>query len=341
MEKDKKNYQILIVEDNLGDFVLVEDYLDEMISDPQIVRTENFRETKKILFEEKQKFDVILLDISLPDKSGEQLISEMIAIADDIPIIVLTGYVDASFAIKTLHMGVSDYLVKDELNPVILYKSIIYNIERNKNLVRIQDSEQRYADLFQLNPQPMWVFDLETLQFLYVNQAATKHYGYSLEEFMNMDIMKLRPKEEVDFTENILEKMRRDNPSYIRVILNHIKKDGNVIRVEAHSNAIEFHGRKCRLVLINDITSKLKYLEAIESQNEKLRDIAWIQSHILRAPLSRMMGLIELIKNDDLDPAEIKEFLSLLLNSANELDEIIKDVVDKAQQITIQETIKP
>jgi PAS domain S-box-containing protein len=341
MEKDKKKYQILIVEDNLGDFVLVEEYLDEMIAEPQVFRAENFKETKTILTEKKTKFDVIFLDISLPDKSGEQLISEMISIAESTPIIVLTGYVDANFAIKSLHMGVSDYLVKDEMNPVILYKSIIYNIERNKNFVRLQESEQRYADLFQLNPQPMWVFDLETLAFLNVNQAAIRHYGYSLSEFMSMNIMNLRPKEEFGHIEQLLERTREGNPNYLRVILNHVKKDGTLIRIESHSNAIDFQGRKCRLVLINDITSKLKYLEAIEAQNEKLRDIAWIQSHILRAPLSRMMGLIELIKNENLNLEETREFLSHILNSANELDEIIKEVVDKAQQISIQDHIKP
>lgn len=238
-------------------------------------------------------------------------------------------------------MGISDYLLKDELSSTILFKSIIYNIERNKNFVRLQESEQRYADLFQLSPQPMWVFDLETLEFLNVNQAAIEHYGYSLEEFMHMSIMDIRPKEEIEYTENLLKSTRRDNPKQLKVILNHLKKDGTRIRVEAHSNAIEFLGRRCRLVLANDITAKLKYLEAIESQNEKLRDIAWIQSHVLRAPLSRMMGIIELIQREDMEMDDIKGFLSHLINSAHELDEVIKDVVEKAKQIPGQDYYSP
>jgi PAS domain S-box-containing protein len=340
MEKDKKKYRILLVEDNLGDYVLVEEYLDDMISDPQISRTENFKETKEVLTSNPNVFDVILLDITLPDKSGEQLISEMMDIAGHVPVIVLTGYSDAKFAIKSLNMGVADYLLKDELNPTILHKSIIYNIERNKNIVRLQDSEQRYADLFQLSPQPMWVFDMETLAFLNVNQAAIQHYGYSLEEFMQMTIMEIRPVEEWPFTEKILNSIQNENPSHLKYILNHIKKDGTKIRVEVLSNPIVFQGRKCRIILANDITSKLKYLEAIETQNEKLRDIAWIQSHILRAPLSRMMGIIEMIKREDLELSEIKEYLSHIINSAYELDEIIKDVVDKAQQISFQDVSK-
>jgi len=337
MVKDKKSYQILLVEDNLGDFFLVEEYLQEMISEPYILRTENFRETREILTEKKQKFDVILLDLTLPDKSGEQLISEMMSIAENIPIIVLTGYADATFAIKSLSMGVSDYLLKDDLSPVVLFKSIVYNIERNKNLVRLQESEQRYADLFQLSPQPMWVFDLETLEFLNINQAAISHYGYSLEEFKNMTIKDIRPKEELEFAENLIEATGNENTKYIRAVLNHVKRDGTLMRVEVHSNPIDLQGRSCRLVLANDITSKLKYLEAIETQNEKMRDIAWTQSHILRAPLSRMMGLIDLIRNDDMEVSEMKGFLGHLVNSAKEFDTIIRDVVEKAQQISIQD----
>jgi PAS domain S-box-containing protein len=337
MVKNKKSYQILVIEDNPGDYILVEEYLEEMITDPKILRTENFKETNEILLEKKSKFDVILLDLTLPDKSGEQLIGEMISIVDNVPIIVLTGYADANFAIKSLSMGVSDYLLKDDLSPVVLFKSIVYNIERNKNLIRLQESEQRYSDLFQLSPQPMWVFDLETLEFLNVNQAAIVHYGYSLEEFMSMTIKDIRPKEEAGFAENLIEQTRKENSRPVRAIFNHVKKDGTLIRVEAHSNAIDFQGRRCRLVLANDITSKLKYLEAIETQNEKMRDIAWTQSHILRSPLSRMMGLIDLIQNDDLEVSELKEFLRHLVDSAKEFDAIIREVVEKAQQISIED----
>jgi PAS domain S-box-containing protein len=341
MEKDKKKYQVLLVEDNLGDFILVEEYLNDLISDPHIYRTESFKETKGVLTNSQMVFDVILLDITLPDKSGEQLISEMMDIAGHVPIIVLTGYADANFAIKSLNMGVADYLLKDELSPIILYKSIVYNIERNKNIVRLQESEHRYFDLFQLSPQPMWVFDMETLDFLNVNQAAVQHYGYSVEEFMQMSILDIRPAEDWTYTEKLVESIKIENPKYLRVIVNHTKKDGTRIRVETYSNELEFQGRKCRLVLVHDITAKLKYLEAIETQNEKLRDIAWIQSHILRAPLSRMMGIIEMINREDLESSEIKEYLGHIINSAYELDEIIKDVVDKAQQISFQDASKP
>lgn len=207
MRKDNKEYKILVVEDNLGDFMLVEEYLDETILSPYILRCENFKQAKETLLRENKNLDVVLLDLSLPDKSGETLINEVVDISEGLPIIVLTGYTDANFAIKSLSMGVCDFLLKDDLSATTLYKSIVYNIERNKNIVQLQESEQRYADLFHLSPQPMWVYELGSLKFLNVNHAAINHYGYSFEEFMNMTLSDIRPDEDIPILKDTIEKI--------------------------------------------------------------------------------------------------------------------------------------
>lgn len=338
MRKDNKEYSILIVEDNLGDFMLVEEYLDETILSPKIIRCETFKKAKEILLNKNKNLDVVLLDLSLPDKSGETLIHEVTEISEGLPIIVLTGYTDANFAVKSLSMGISDYLLKDDLSPTTLYKSIVYNIERNKNLVKLLESEQKYADLFHLSPQPMWVYDLESLLFLNVNQAAINHYGYSHDEFMTMTISEIRPKEDIPIMLSTLEKIKADNMGIYRGVLNHRKKDGSIIRVEVISNPLNLGERKTWLVLANDITSKLKYLEAIETQNEKLRDIAWIQSHMVRAPLARLLGLVEILKNEKLSKMDFENFLNHIKDSATELDDVVRDIVDKAQKIDINKS---
>jgi DNA-binding NtrC family response regulator len=73
------------------------------------------------------EIEVILLDLSLPDKQREDLIAGILSISENIPVIVITGSVEASFAIHSLSMGVSDYLLKEVLNANTLYKSILYN----------------------------------------------------------------------------------------------------------------------------------------------------------------------------------------------------------------------
>lgn len=196
MERDPHPYRILVVEDNPGDFTLIEDFLHEQILTPIIDSAETFQVAVDRLAQQPSP-DVVLLDMSLPDKSGEALLVAMLEKTIGIPMIVLTGYADLSFGVKSLAMGVSDYLLKDDLSPLSLYKSMIYSIERKRKMAAIEESERRYSELFHISPQPMWVYDIATLRFLNVNEAAIRHYGYSRAEFLAMNLRDIRPPSEI------------------------------------------------------------------------------------------------------------------------------------------------
>src|SRR5690606_21379179 len=111
---------------------------------------------------------------TLPDHHGEELIKEIVGQSHGAPVVALTGLADLEFSVKSIALGIADYLLKDDLNASVLHKSILYNLERKKAVSAIQESEQRYSDLFHLSPQPMWVYDIKTLEFLDVNEAAIK-----------------------------------------------------------------------------------------------------------------------------------------------------------------------
>ncbi|WP_162127909.1 PAS domain S-box protein [Flavobacterium phycosphaerae] len=333
--KDHKPYQILIVEDNLGDYTLIVDYLEERFESPVISWAKNFKDAKTILTDSNIKCDLILLDLTLPDKSGEELITEIIQLSHEIPLIILTGYSDINFGIKSLSLGVSDYLIKDELDSNSLYKSIVYNIERKKTLLQLETSERRYSDLFHLSPQPMWVYDIETLRFLDVNLAAEKHYGYSLQEFLGMTIKDIRPEEDIPELIERVEFLNQTKGSYSMGTFRHKKKNGEIIYVEIQSNTLPFQNTTGRIILANDVTERFTYIDAIEKQNEKLKEIAWIQSHVVRAPLARMMSLIDIIKNYGIDDNDNEKLLTHLLESAEELDIIIKDISRKSEGINL------
>ncbi len=333
--KDNKKYQIVVVEDNPGDFTLIEDYLEEKFLSPKIYWAKNFKEVKTIIADETIKSDLMLLDLSLPDKSGEELITEMAKCCHDIPLIILTGYSDNTFAIKSLSLGVSDYLIKDELDANSLHKSIIYNIERKKTLLQLENSEKRYNDLFHLSPQPMWVYDTVSLRFLDVNLAAEKNYGYSLQEFLGMTIKDIRPVEDIPQLIKRVEFFNEKPASFNVGIYRHQKKSGEIIYVEIQSNTIPFQDAVGRIILANDVTERITYVEQIEKQNQKLKEIAWIQSHVVRAPLARMMSLIDIIKNYGIEEHDSENLLGHLLNSAQEFDIIIKDIVKRSESIQV------
>ena len=84
---------------------------------------------------------------------------------------------------------------------------------------------------------------------------------------------------------------------------------------------------------IRDITEKKLNQVAVEKQNERLREIAWTQSHVVRAPLARMLGLIDLIKEEELCEREKNDLLDHIYSSATELDGIIKNIVHKSQLV--------
>ncbi|MGZ3754900.1 MAG: PAS domain S-box protein [Mucilaginibacter sp.] len=202
--------------------------------------------------------------------------------------------------------------------------------ERKLSDLLLVESEKRYSDLFNLSPMPIWVFDLKTLYFLNVNEAAIKHYGYSRDEFMAMTIRDIRPKHKLSDMESVLSETDKPNEMTSKGVFTHKKKNGELIEVDVQSNTIDYKGRKARLVIAHDITDRLKYIVKMEKQNQTLKEISWMQSHIIRAPLVKIMGLIPLVQNNGDDEQERKRVLAYLAESANELDEVIKSINEKS-----------
>ena len=126
--------------------------------------------------------------------------------------------------------------------------------ERKRAEEKLRDSEQRYRELFENNPHPMWFYEMETLAILAVNNAAVTHYGYTREEFLEMTLKDLRPIEDIP----ILLKALADFNSHIHINSKHRhkKKDGTIIQVEVTSHEISFEGRTARLAMVNDITER-------------------------------------------------------------------------------------
>jgi PAS domain S-box-containing protein len=130
--------------------------------------------------------------------------------------------------------------------------------------IKFRQSEERYRLLFENNPLPMWVFDVETLGFLTINDAAILHYGYSREEFLSMTIKDIRPQGEIPA---LLESFSTVNRGMDYAgIWKHQKKDGGIIDVEITSHELIFDGRTAELVLANDVTERKVAEESIRFQ---------------------------------------------------------------------------
>jgi len=269
---------ILVVEDHIGDYILIEEYLSEEHLEINLTRATTFKEAKDKLTN-THNYNVVLLDLSLPDvENNETLVKDIVSLSTNIPIIVLTGYASKNFGVKTLSLGISDYLLKDELNAPQLAKSIFYSIERKNIDFKLSESERKYKALFDFSPYPMWVLDKHTLDFLKVNDEAIKLYGYSTNEFLSMNVRDLWVPEIKKEIHNIW----KDNyHQKFNTSVKHLKKDGSIIHVEILSNPIDFDGREARVTQIKDITGQLEAEEALKSSEKRFKALVQDASDLI------------------------------------------------------------
>jgi PAS domain S-box-containing protein len=125
--------------------------------------------------------------------------------------------------------------------------------DRKRIELALRDSEERYRLLFETAPQPIFVYDEETLAFLAVNNAAVEAYGYSREEFLSMTFNDLRAKEQ---SPALLIRAPAAGEPLLSSPWRHQRKDNSVLYVEITSHPLLFKGRKAQLLIANDVTER-------------------------------------------------------------------------------------
>ena len=134
---------------------------------------------------------------------------------------------------------------------------------------QLKESEENYKVLFDRSPLPLWIYDRETYAFLDVNDAAINLYGYSREEFLQMNVMAIRPGQEIpkflSENENISDDLRDAG------VWTHVKKNGEQIQVLIFARNIFYKGREGRLILLMDVTEKIRTENELVQSEEKYR----------------------------------------------------------------------
>jgi len=141
-----------------------------------------------------------------------------------------------------------------KLDETIGFRGLARDItERKRFEEALRDSEERYRLLFESTPQPIWVYNEETLGFLAVNEAATRTYGYSRDEFLSMTIADLRPQEDIP---TLMIKNSEGPDLVLSSPWRHQTRDKKMIYVETSSHPVVFDGKNSRLVIVNDVTER-------------------------------------------------------------------------------------
>lgn len=173
---------------------------------------------------------------------------------------------------KVLHCEWYNSTLYDKDGHLVSILSLVLDVTASKHIEHaLRESEEQYRLLFESNPHPMWVYDLETLKFLAVNDSAIDRYGYTREEFLAMTILDIRPPEDVEALSAYLSSANAglDRAGEWR----HRKKDGTVITVEITSHRLDFGGRPAEFVLANDITERKRAENALLESEDRYRDL--------------------------------------------------------------------
>ena len=265
-----KRLQILVVEDNAGDYLLIEQMLLE-IRDFQkdIVHVDALAHAIQNL--QIKNFDVVLLDLSLPDSYGIDSFFRISQHSPQTPVLILSGLNDTRFAHDAVKNGAQDYLVKGDFEEKLLAKSITYSIERKNSIELLRESQETYRLLFENNPIPMYIREKDSFQIVGVNQSAVNHFGYSEEEFLQMKVTQLHPADEIDSLLNMIKE--HDGKYNSPEIFRHICKNGKIVYVECRVRELIFQGNQCFLVLADDVTDKRRVQEEVLIQANILKNV--------------------------------------------------------------------
>jgi PAS domain S-box-containing protein len=217
--------------------------------------------------------DLILCDVVMPEMNGLELCHRLKSDREtaSIPVMMVSAVRKEEAArLEGYTAGADDYVEIPFRHEELLIK-VARLIERNRAQQALKKSEEEYRLLFKANPCPMFLCDQKTLQFLAVNDAAVKHYGYSRAEFLSMTAKDIRPPQDVPA---LLEHVATSKAASLSAgVWQHRKKDGAIIDVDVTWHKVEFSGHPSFLVLANDITEKKKSETALRESEQRYREI--------------------------------------------------------------------
>ncbi len=340
MNKPTKITEILLFEDNPGDAGLLEELLEESNNLYHLKVVETLEEGLNIL--NNYYFDIILLDLGLPDSDGISTLLDVNKNSPNTPIIVLTGLNNEEIGIQAMKKGAQDYLIKKEIDGKLLKRSIRYAIERKK-------SEKQYLTLFNSIDEGFCtvevIFNSDNkpvdYRFLEINPAFEGQTG----------LVKAEGK--------LMRDLAPDHEEHWFEIYGKIALTGKPMRFVNEAKALnrwyDVYAFKIGdpesrevAILFNDITKfketenelreyqdKLeekvkKRTEELARSNNELKHFAYVASHDLREPLRMITSFLQLLEkryNDQLDQ-DANEFIGFAVDGAKRLDDMIKDLLE-------------
>lgn len=182
MTNEIKPYHLLVVEDNPGDFVLLQQYLRLSLLPIEKLHLADSMAAASVLAKENV-FDVVLLDLSLPDSMGVNSVITLNQLLPRTPIVVFSGLSTIDIAIESISLGAQDYLVKGEFDEKLLTKALHYSIERKRTLENLRESNERYAFVNKATQDTIWEWNYITREGHW-GEGFINTFGYAKDKLI-------------------------------------------------------------------------------------------------------------------------------------------------------------
>jgi len=341
---EQRQISVLIFEDNPADAKLMLHQLQKAGFAVQSENAKNADQFKTLVA--GKTFDVVLADFYVPGWTGIEAIRWLRQNSYPTPIILVTGSLGDEQAVACLREGASDYVLKDKLEHLPIAVSFAVEQQqlraaRDRALAELRESEEQYRLLFNSNPQPMWVFDRETLAFLAVNDAALFHYGYSREEFLAMTIKDVRPPEEVPRLLATLAKGRNREDLAGAGPWRHRKKNGDIIFVEVTEGTLRFGDRPAALTSIQDVTQR-RVLEQQFLQAQKMEAVGRLAggvAHDFNNLLMVISSSAQLIQDGLGDAKTVEKYSNQICHAADKAGALTRQLLAFSRQQVLQPAV--
>jgi PAS domain S-box-containing protein len=331
-----KPIRVLLVDDDEDDYILTREIFSE------IPQRENYKLTWIDNYEEainamlKSHHDIYLVDYRLGKYTGLDLLHEAIKSNVDEPIIILTGKGDSKVDEEALQKGAADYLVKDQIDPYTIERSLRYALKHKLTLKALRESENKFRIIFERSKEPFLILD-STGAVRDINNAGLSFFEYSKEEVSNLNSSQFfnNKQDSVRFAELIDEK------GAVNDFETELKSSSNIIRkvsISAFLQIDQHATEELYYCIVHDITT-LKEEERAYVNAEKLavtERIAKSLANEIINPLSNINLSLEQLKLE-LGPNEGSSdvYLEIIKNNFERINMLITDFINSTQSVEL------
>ncbi|MEG4456638.1 PAS domain S-box protein [Microcoleus sp. N9_A1] len=271
--------KVLLVEDNSHEAELIEDLLSEIGGAQRIVLTkvERLSEAQQRLNQET--FDIILLDLSLPDSLGIETVARVQEYGVNVPIVVLTAQNDEELALRLISVGVQDYLVKRKIDSELLIRSLRYAIERQNSQDALRKSEEKYRSVVENSLIGIAIIAPiidpamgENCNWIEVNDALCNLLGYEREELLQKHWLELAHPDDLSSNiEQFSQILDGTSDGYI-CDKRWFRKDGDLVHTRISLRCIRGRdGSIDRMIkVVLDVSDRYRYEAKLKASEEFL-----------------------------------------------------------------------